>query len=200
MVSKRARQGDGGGSAGSKHAAKTRFSVGGDTRITVTVPSTEAGTEPAGPDLASYPPSAVLKVEGNREYEIARLVARGGMGVIYEAKDRSCERFVAVKLMNAAAGDKDEVGLFIQEAKITSQLEHPNIVPVHELGNEVGGMAYYTMKYVQGVTLTDVLKGLHAGKLDVIERFQRPGQRPHVGEITSKQKELYEFMHAAIPK
>lgn len=37
-------------------------------------------------------------------------------------------------------------------------------------------------------------------ELDVIERFQRPGQRPHVGEITSKQKELYEFMHAAIPK
>lgn len=161
--------------AAPKQTAKSPLSVGpaiGDTRIKVLVPGAEAGEQPARHDTANYPPSAVLKVKGDREYEIAKQVACGGMGVIYAAKDRSCERLVAVKLMTGTvAVRKKEVGRFIQEAKITSQLEHPNIVPVHELGNDVDGMAYYTMKYVRGVTLTAVLNGLRAGKLDMIERF-----------------------------
>ena len=135
-------------------------------------PREKAGKVHPKTESSAYPPSAVLKVQGDREYEIARLVARGGMGVVYEARERNCERFVAVKLINGQAmGRREDVSRFIQEAKITSQLEHPNIVPVHDLGNDVGRMAYYTMKYVQGVTLTDALHGIREGKLDMIERF-----------------------------
>ena len=175
MANKRGKQDDAVKSAAPKRAANAYPAAGhaaGDTRIKVTIPVAKAGEPPAELDTANYPPSAILKVEGDHEYEIARLVARGGMGVIYEARDRSCERFVAVKLMTGpGAGRKEDVGRFIQEAKITSQLEHPNIVPVHELGNDIGGLAYYTMKYVQGVTLTDVLNGLREGKLETIEMF-----------------------------
>jgi serine/threonine protein kinase len=102
MANKRGKQGGAVKHAAPKRTAKTHLSAdpaAGDTRIKVIVPGAEAGEPSVGLDTANYPPSAVLKVEGDHEYEIARLVARGGMGVIYEAKDRSCERFVAVKLM-----------------------------------------------------------------------------------------------------
>ena len=175
MARKRGRQGKDRKKTGPPCGAPARrvsASSAGRTQITVVPPREKAGKVHPKTESSAYPPSAVLKVQGDREYEIARLVARGGMGVVYEARERNCERFVAVKLINGQAmGRREDVSRFIQEAKITSQLEHPNIVPVHDLGNDVGRMAYYTMKYVQGVTLTDALHGIREGKLDMIERF-----------------------------
>ncbi len=153
-------------------ARRLSASSAGRTHITFVIPRKAAEKAHPGIDSGVYPASSVLKAEGARQYEMVRLVARGGMGMVYEARERNCERVVAVKLINSATlGRREDVGRFIQEAKITSQLEHPNIVPVHDLGHDVGRMAYYTMKYVQGVTLTDVLHGIREGKLDRIERF-----------------------------
>ena len=114
----------------------------------------------------------VMQVEGGRKYEMKRVVGSGGMGVIYEAMDLKCERPVAIKVLQEER--KRQEGAherFTQEAKITAQLEHPNIIPVHELGSEAGGNVFYSMKLVQGVTLADVLVNIRKGNQAMIEKY-----------------------------
>ena len=92
--------------------------LSGDTRIHLLIPGKEMTDSSAGLNPENYPPTAVLKVQGEHEYEIAKQVACGGMGVIYAARDRNCERWVAVKLMTGPlAGQARDVHRFIQEAK-----------------------------------------------------------------------------------
>jgi serine/threonine-protein kinase len=81
-------------------------------------------------------------------------LARGGMGRIHPATDRNLLRHVALKRLDREfANEAFYCGGFIAEAQITGQLEHPNIVPVHELSLDAQGVPYFTMKLVQGVSL-----------------------------------------------
>ena len=63
--------------------------------------------------------------------------------------------------------------MFRQEALITARLEHPNIVPVYDLGVRADGAAYFTMKRVRGLTLQDIIAGLRRGDLEVEGRYSR---------------------------
>ena len=103
-------------------------------------------------------PEAFLR---EKKYDIGKVVARGGMGAILDAKEAAIERTVAMKVM-LDTHDPDALLRFLNEAKITGQLEHPNIVPVHELSVDENGQPYYTMKMVRGVTLKKVLEDLAA--------------------------------------
>ncbi len=98
----------------------------------------------------------------HRKYEIAGTLGQGGMGAVLRAHEATTHRTVAMKVMLANISEADVVR-FIAEAQITSQLEHPNIVPVHELGVDEHNQVFYTMKLVQGVTLRAVLDRLRAG-------------------------------------
>ncbi len=91
----------------------------------------------------------------------ARELARGGMGVILEAVDPDLGRAIAIKVLppDDRAG-AEGVRRFLREARITGQLEHPNIVPIHELGRTPDGLAYFSMKLVRGRSMEDVLLGL----------------------------------------
>src|SRR6516225_388538 len=81
-------------------------------------------------------------------------LARGGMGRIHPATDRNLLRHVALKRLDARfAKEAFYCAGFIAEAQITGQLEHPNIVPVHELAVDQHGVPYFTMKLVQGISL-----------------------------------------------
>lgn len=92
-------------------------------------------------------------------YELGRFLAKGGMGAILSARDTSIQRTVAVKVILTGAEATDEhVHRLVTEARITGQLEHPHIVPLHELGVTKDGVVYYTMRLVEGVTLSDVLE------------------------------------------
>ena len=83
------------------------------------------------------------------------------MGVVLQARDLRIRRTVAMKVMKASPQfSRESVLRFIDEAQLTGQLEHPNIVPVYELGIDESGETFYTMKYVKGITLDDVLRGL----------------------------------------
>lgn len=94
-----------------------------------------------------------------KAYELGRLLAKGGMGQILSARDNSIQRTVAVKVILTGAEASDEhVHRLVAEARITGQLEHPNIVPLHELGVTPDGVVYYTMRLVEGVTLSEVLE------------------------------------------
>jgi serine/threonine-protein kinase len=95
-----------------------------------------------------------------------REIGRGGMGRIHPATDRNLLRHVALKRLDKELAKvpmyKDG---FIAEAQMTGQLEHPNIVPVHELNVSDVGVPYFTMKLVQGVNFDDWLR----------EPFRSPG-------------------------
>jgi serine/threonine-protein kinase len=91
-------------------------------------------------------------------------LARGGMGAIEQAHDRSLLRHVARKVLHRElVGEGAAVRSFVREAQITGQLDHPNIVPVHELGLGDDGRPYFTMKLVEGQTFGELIHELPPG-------------------------------------
>ena len=93
-----------------------------------------------------------------QQYEIVRPLGQGGMGAVYLARERSLERFVAIKVLRpelAEAHDGRE--RFRREARIAAQLSHPGILPLHTFG-EVGGIWYFVMGYVRGASLAERLR------------------------------------------
>jgi phosphate binding protein len=92
-------------------------------------------------------------------YEIRALIGRGGMGDIYEAYDRQLDRLVAIKVLQVRhQGNPTLMRHFVREAQISSQLQHPGIVPVHELGQLADGRPFLAMKRVYGQTLATLLR------------------------------------------
>src|SRR5262249_53481060 len=93
-------------------------------------------------------------VSGTR-YEILGEVGRGGMGIVYLARDSALDREVALKIVGRAAeGTRaDPPAALAQEARILARLEHPGIVPVHDFGELPDGRVYYAMKRVRGQRL-----------------------------------------------
>ena len=86
-------------------------------------------------------------------YRIVERVARGGMGVVYVAEDEKLQRRVAMKVLDVPGTDGDLANRLIREALVLAQLEHPGIVPVHDVGTLADGRVFYTMKFVQGQRL-----------------------------------------------
>ena len=106
----------------------------------------------------------------DRKYDIGHIIAQGGMGAIVEAQEKLLRRKVAMKMM-LHSGSQEELVRFIDEAQITGQLEHPNIVPVYELGVDEQEQVFYTMKLVRGITLHDVLHGIEKGDAAAVEKY-----------------------------
>jgi serine/threonine protein kinase len=106
--------------------------------------------------------AAVLPEHGSR-LSVEGRIASGGMASIHLGVDRGLERRVAVKLMHADHQHSMlAVRSFVREAQITGQLDHPNIVPVHELGADDHGALFFTMKLVEGRTLHDLLEAVRS--------------------------------------
>ena len=103
-------------------------------------------------------------------YQPGREIARGGMGAIMEVRDERFGRVVAMKVMPRAYASDTEKQRFLLEAQVLGWLAHPNIVPVHDLGTDVWGRPFYTMKLVQGVTLHDILARLREGDPETVAR------------------------------
>lgn len=94
------------------------------------------------------------------DFRIVRELGRGGMGVVYEAEQLSMGRTVALKVLPfAAVLDEKAITRFKNEARAAGTLHHPNIVPVHAVGNE-RGVYYYAMAFIDGVTLCQVIRAL----------------------------------------
>lgn len=87
------------------------------------------------------------------EYELLGEIARGGMGVVYKARQIKANRVVALKMiLSHRLSGRDSIDRFHQEAEAAARLDHPNIVPVHDVG-EVDGQHYFTMGFVDGSSL-----------------------------------------------
>src|SRR3954467_14130101 len=91
------------------------------------------------------------------EYEIIEELGRGGMAMVYRAKDRQLEREVAIKVLPfSLAFDTEFVERFQREARTAAQLEHPNIIPIYRVGR-AGRVIYFVMKFLRGSSLSSVL-------------------------------------------
>ncbi|HEY3967435.1 MAG TPA: protein kinase [Planctomycetaceae bacterium] len=85
------------------------------------------------------------------EYELIKILGEGGMGVVYDAKQMSVDRSVAVKMLKGkTASDEKQRQKFLAEAVVTGELDHPNIVPIYDVGTSDRGLLFYSMKKVKG--------------------------------------------------
>jgi tetratricopeptide (TPR) repeat protein/predicted Ser/Thr protein kinase len=92
------------------------------------------------------------------KYDVVGLIARGGMGVVYKAIDRSLDRFVAIKMVGSADGEHgDHLKRFFREAQFTANLRHQNIVIVYGMG-DVAGTPYLVMEYLSGSSLDEIIR------------------------------------------
>jgi len=116
--------------------------------------------------------SRLKKTSKKKRYSVIREIARGGMGKVIEVEDNDLRRSVALKVLRKEMLDRsDLVERFLEEAQITGQLEHPNIVPVHEMGVDGAGNLYFTMKFVEGSSLSEVLLRLREGNRDTEREY-----------------------------
>jgi WD40 repeat protein/serine/threonine protein kinase len=145
-----------------------------------------------GPQLVAQPPTdsspgtRSLTPEHAGRYELRGEQGRGGVGRVLLAYDHHIQREIALKELLAGStasgsGHSDtprrasagQVARFLREARVTGQLQHPGIVPVHELGERPDGTVYYTMKLVRGATLASKLRACRnlAERLALLPHF-----------------------------
>jgi serine/threonine-protein kinase len=118
---------------------------------------------------ASIPtaPVSVRRPERGDDLEDHGEIGRGGMGQVHYVIDRRLVREMAMKILPSGCTPESEAAQrFIEEAQITGQLDHPNIVPVHQLGIDEHGGYYFTMKLVRGKTLAQIVHELGNARLD----------------------------------
>ncbi|MEJ7811107.1 MAG: serine/threonine-protein kinase, partial [Gemmatimonadaceae bacterium] len=109
----------------------------------------------SGPGIS--PSDAVLRAHVERaldsSYELDREIGRGGMGIVYRAKDRRLKRTVAIKLLPPELAFRTEIkSRFLREAETAAQLNHPNIVPIYSV-DERDGLVFFVMTCIEGKTL-----------------------------------------------
>ena len=102
------------------------------------------------PDLAGTP------------YRLLERVARGGMGVVYTAEDEKLQRRVALKILDVPGRESDLAKRLLREARVLARLEHPGIVPVHDVGTLADGRVFYAMKFVEGQRLDQYIASVNS--------------------------------------
>ncbi len=105
------------------------------------------------------------------KYTFVKELARGGMGTVYLAEDRELNRLVAIKVLNTPEVTDDLRSRMIREAQIIARLEHPGIVPVHDVGTLPDGRIFYAMKFVRGSRL-DEYAAQNPSLRDRLRKFQ----------------------------
>src|SRR3954470_6815823 len=100
-------------------------------------------------------------------YAIKRLIGRGGMGIVYLARDRRLERLVAIKTLPPhLSSDESVKQRFLREIRTAGAMSHPNVVPIHG-ADEIDGHVFFVMGFVDGESLATTIRGL--GRIDAMD-------------------------------
>jgi hypothetical protein len=113
----------------------------------------------ADSSVEAWLPDGATDPQGTeKRYELREAIGRGGMGEVRRAYDRPLDRELAMKLCVPRGAARSDLRRFLHEARLTARLEHPGIVPTHDLGVDPQGRVYFTMPLVRGRTLAEVLR------------------------------------------
>ncbi|MEZ4475395.1 MAG: serine/threonine-protein kinase [bacterium] len=104
----------------------------------------------------------LARSEGPR-YAPVRLLGRGGMGEVDLAEDRDIGRAVAIKRLIPQDRNAGAIARFAEEVRTIGRLEHPNVLPIHDVGVDADGRYFFVMKYLEGETLEAIITRLRAG-------------------------------------
>ena len=147
---------------------------------------TEEGQSPDGPWGERSTP--LPAIDG---YEILDELGRGGMGIVYKARDRRLNRVVAIKTSpRPAYAPPAQLGRFLAEAEVIARLRHPNIIPIHAVG-EQDGRPYFSLEFAEGGNLAERLArgpitGRQAAELvETLARAVDAAHRPGSSTATS---------------
>jgi serine/threonine protein kinase len=122
------------------------------------------GAQPAADD------SAAVRDALKDEYELEKELGRGGMAIVYKARDKALEREVAIKVLPFSLSfDAEFVERFQREARTSAKLEHPNIIPIYRVGKS-GRVIYFVMKFIRGKPLSTVIEARGALPVPEIKR------------------------------
>src|SRR5216117_3455836 len=134
-----------------KDTAKFCDSCGLD--LTAMTPTGVRGIADA-PDISEID---MVRQELSEEYEVLDELGRGGMAIVFKAKEKQLDREVAIKVLPfSLAFDREFVERFQREARTSAKLEHPNIIPIYRVG-KAGRIIYFVMKFLRGKPLSSVL-------------------------------------------
>lgn len=143
-----------------QHAEAIRTRTADLQRLTALWREMQEGREGAAHSGYTLPPGTRLG-----EFEIGREIGRGGMGVVYLARQTSLGRDVAMKVIPTASLSSMARERFLREAKALASLSHANIVPVFTAGEDEGAL-YIAMEYVEGLPLSEMIAGVRARQTD----------------------------------
>ena len=124
----------------------------------------------AAPEMVSSPMLSTMHsdildgVRSERTYEDAGVLGQGGMGEVRRVHESKLSRHVAMKVIHHQfMGSRSVLARFIEEAQVCAQLEHPNIIPIYDVGVLDDGKVYYTMREIKGDAFANQIKALHDG-------------------------------------
>lgn len=115
--------------------------------------------------------SVRIAPEDQSRYEVHGELGEGGAGDVLLAKDNDIQRLVALKRLKKKWHTPPNLSRFMDEVRMMGNLEHPNIVPIHDVGLDDNGQFYFVMKYVEGQTMREVIELLAEGDEETHERF-----------------------------
>lgn len=133
-------------------------------------PPARSSTATVLPRVAVDSGALELVFDSRLRYEPERILGEGGMGEVRLARDNDIGRPVALKQIRGDIGEHG-VARFVEEVRTVGVLEHPNIVPIHDVGIDADGRYYLVMKYVEGETVERVIERLAEGDPDAHARY-----------------------------
>jgi serine/threonine protein kinase len=124
-----------------------------------------------GPNMDEY--SLADELAGIEvHYEKVELIDQGGMKQVYRMIDKKTDRSVAMAVLKKQS-EEDEVEQFLREARLTSKLQHPNIIAVYDMGFNRHDLPYFTMELLKGQTLAQIIKEKNKGEQTYLQSFSQ---------------------------